>query len=112
MLPMNRVILTGVNSRFPRAASVASITNSGTTPESAPGGTRPSEVTAKQPPEGAGLATAARRPRATVQQSMGVVWLWDSGEFDTAEIAEAMRIPEAEVASILHHIREDRRAHA
>lgn len=121
---LDRIILMGSNKNFPRAAwspacpaspsqglppvSGGAGTHSGAVPDSAAGGSsHPVETT--NAPKGAG-SPRVRRPRATVKQAMGVVWLWDSGEFDTAEIAQAMKIPEAEVDSILHRIREDRRA--
>ena len=105
---MDRIILSGTNTHFPRASSLAAISNSGVVPDSAAGGScHPVETT--NAPKGAG-SVRVRRPRATVKQAMRVVWLWDIGEFDTAEIAKAMRLHEAEVESILHHIREERRA--
>lgn len=105
---MERILITSNNREFPRLSSVA--IHSGAVPGSAAGGPRCS-VENPFAPRGAG-SPPARRPMASVKQAMGVIWLWDSGEFDTAEIAEAMRIPEAEVANILHHTREERRARA
>lgn len=123
---VDRFILTGSNKNFPRAAlsparpaspsqglpsvSGGAGTHSGVVPDSAAGGScHPVET--PNAPKGAG-STRVRRPRATVKQAMGVVFLWDSGEFDTVEIAKAMGLHEAEVESVLHHIREERRARA
>lgn len=106
---MDRVIVTGLNKYFPRLGAAI---HSGAVPESAAGGTCqfPKDVQTPTAPQDAGSATTARRPRVSLAVSAEVVWLWDTHEFDTAEIAAALRIPEAEVASIIHFIREERRA--
>jgi hypothetical protein len=103
---MERILITSSNKEFPRVSSAA--IHSGAVPGSAAGGPRCS-VENPFAPEDVG-SPPARRPRASLKQAIGVVFLWDSGEFDTVEIAQAMRVHESEVESILHHIREERRA--
>jgi hypothetical protein len=46
----------------------------------------------------------------TTLKALAVIALWDTGRFDTAEIAHATGTFEADVARILHLTREERRA--
>lgn len=45
-------------------------------------------------------------------RALAAIVLWDSGRFDTSEIATALEIAEADVARVLHVAREERRARA
>ena len=103
---MHRIILQGRNTEFPRAAGQYS----GAMPESAAGGTRlPDEP--KCPPYDAGSTPSARRQRGpSVLKALAAVALWDSGKFDTADIAHVLSMKEAQVADVLAFIREERRA--
>jgi len=108
---MDRILVAATNKDFPRISSA--LTNSGTTPESAPGGTRPSEVTASMPPKDAGSAlTPARRPRVSVLKALAAVALWDTKKFDTMDIAHVLGLQESQVTDVLAFIREERRARA
>lgn len=48
----------------------------------------------------------------TTLKALAAIALWDSGRFDTSEIAHCLNAPEADVARILHLAREERRARA
>lgn len=48
----------------------------------------------------------------TTLKAMAAFSLWDSGRFDTAEIAHCLHVLEADVARVLHVAREERRARA
>jgi len=56
------------------------------------------------------LRGPARRPPHSLITAVAAVALWDSGKFRTDEIAHALRMPESEVAKVLHFIREERRS--
>lgn len=43
-------------------------------------------------------------------KSVAVVALWDTKLFDTADIAHALGVAEADVERVLHIVREERRA--
>jgi len=103
---MHRIILQGTNTEFPRAAGL----NSGTQPESAADGVR-HLVETQCPPCDAGSLPSARRQRGpSMLKALAAVALWDSGKFDTADIAHVMELDEADVVSVLHVLREERRA--
>lgn len=48
----------------------------------------------------------------TTLKALAVIALWDTGRFDTAEIAHCLGMFEADVAHVLHVTREERRARA
>ena len=103
---MNRLILVGSNKDFPRASAAA--TNSGAVPGSLGGGAVHS-VEPHCPPRGAG-PSSARRPTPSLLKAVAAVALWDSGQFNTAQIAHVLGMKEARVADVLHFMREERRA--
>lgn len=53
-----------------------------------------------------------RKEPMTVGQSLAAVALWDTQRFDTCEIADVLKVTEAEVANVLHVVREERRKRA
>jgi hypothetical protein len=48
----------------------------------------------------------------TILKALAAIALWDSGRFDTSEIAHCLHVLEADVARVLHVAREERRARA
>lgn len=108
---MDRIIVSGPNHSFPRLVTTNGAPHSGTTPESAAGGTcPPKDDLTSNAPQGAGLLTAARRPRVSLLKAVAAVALWDSRQFCTAQIADVLGMKECQVASVLSFIREERRA--
>lgn len=103
---MDRILLIGTNSNFPRASAAASY--SGAVPESSGRGAFHPEKNFPVVPQ-AVERSPARRPRVSVLKAVASVALWDSGKFDTVEIAHVLDMKEALVADVLHHMREERR---
>ena len=104
---MNRMIIIAKTSEFPRLPAHH---YSGAVPDSACGGpAHPDETRSFVPRRDAGRFPA-RRPGASLLKGVAAVALWDSGKFETSEIAHILDMPESSVADVLHYTREARRA--